>query len=175
MLITPDHIFGIVCVDARNTRNSQADQEVEDYDTQIKALVNGSEAMRRVMEIPGFGPIVASSFVAALGDGQAFKCGRVVSAWLGLVPRQHSTGGKPILLGISKRGNRYLRTMLVHGARAVLRSAEARDKKDPFSRWAREVAKRRGHHKAILAIANKMARVGWVVLAKDLQYDPHLL
>ena len=112
------------------------------------------------MEIPGFGPIVASSFVAALGDGQAFKCGRVVSAWLGLTPRQHSTGGKPVLLGISKRGNRYLRTMLVHGARAVLRTAEAKDKTDPFSRWAREVAKRRGRHKATLAIANKMARVG---------------
>ena len=151
------------------------DQVVEDYDTRIKVLVNGSEPMRRLMEIPGFGPIVASGFIAALGDGQAFKCGRVVSSWLGLTPRQHSTGGKPILLGISKRGNRYLRTMLVHGARAVLRTAEAKDKKDPFSRWAREVAKRRGHHKAILAIANKMARVGWVVLAKDLHYDPQLL
>ena len=151
------------------------DQEVEDYDSRIKALVNGSEPMRRVMEIPGFGPITASSFVAALGDGQAFKCGRVVSAWLGLVPRQHSTGGKPILLGISKRGNRYLRTMLVHGARAVLWTAEAKDKKDPFSRWALEVAKRRGRHKATLAIANKMARVGWVVLAKDVHYDSRLV
>ena len=151
------------------------DQVVEDYDIRIKVLVNGSEPMRRLMEIPGFGPIVASSFVAALGDGQAFKCGRVVSAWLGLTPRQHSTGGKPVLLGISKRGNRYLRTMLVHGARAVLRTAEAKDKKDPFSRWAREVATRRGRHKAMLAIANKMARIGWVVLAKNLHYDPRLL
>ena len=78
------------------------DQVVEDYDIRIKVLVNGSEPMRRLMEIPGFGPIVASSFVAALGDGQAFKCGRVVSAWLGLTPRQHSTGGKPVLLGISQ-------------------------------------------------------------------------
>ena len=151
------------------------DQGLEDYNTQIKALVNGSQPMRRLMEIPGFGPIVASSFIAALGDGQAFKCGRVVSAWLGLTPRQHSTGGKPILLGISKRGNRYLRTMLVHGARAVLRSAEAYDKTDPFSRWAREVAKRRGRHKATLAIANKMARISWVVLAKDIRYDPRLV
>ena len=151
------------------------EQEVQDYDTRIKVLVNGSEPMCRLMEIPGFGPVVASGFVAALGDGQAFKCGRVVSAWLGLTPRQHSTSGKPILLGISKRGNRYLRTMLVHGARAVLRTAEAKEKTDPFSRWAREVAKRRGRHKAILAIANKMARIGWVVLAKDLHYDPQLL
>ena len=94
---------------------------------------------------------------------------------MGLTPRQHSTGGKSILLGISKRGNRYLRTMLVHGARSVLRIAEAKDKKDPFSRWAREVAKRRGRHKATLAIANKMARIGWVVLAKELHYDPRVL
>ena len=143
------------------------DQEVEDYDTRIKVLVNGSQHMRWVMEIPGFGPIVASSFVAALGDGQAFKCERVLSSWLGLTPRQHSTGGKPILLGISKRGNRYLRTMLVHGARSVLRIAEAKQKTDPFSRCAREVAKRRFRHKAMLAIANKMARIGWVVLGQS--------
>ena len=82
---------------------------------------------------------------------------------------------RSVLLGISKRGNRYLRTMLVHGARAVLRTAEAKDKTDPFSRWALDVAKRRGRHKATLAIANKMARIGWVVLAKDLHYDPQLL
>ncbi len=90
-------------------------------------------------------------------------------------PRQHSTGGKSILLGISKRGNRYLRTMLVHGARSVLRIAEAKEKTDAFSRWACEVAKRRGRHKATLAIANKMARIGWVVLAKELHYDPRVL
>ena len=106
---------------------------------------------------------------------QAFKCGRVVSSWLGLTPRQHSTGGRPVLLGISKRGNRYMRTMLVHGARAVLRAAEAKSKDDPFSRWVQEVAKRRGRHKATIAIANKMARIGWVVLTKDVHYDPKLL
>ena len=172
-MITPDEdgVIGTSCeVDglfvsmlAKEYQNlRKLEQEVEDYDTRIKVLVNGSEPMRRLMEIPGFGPFVASGFIVALGDGQAFKCGRVVPAWLGLTPRQHSTGGKPILLGISKRGNRYLRTMLVHGARSVLRIAEAREKTDPFSRWAREVAKRRGRHKAVLAIANKMARIGWV-------------
>ena len=138
-MITPDEdaVIGssfevdglFVSMLAKEYRNlRKLDQEVEDYDTRIKALVNGSEPMRRLMEIPGFGPIVASSFMAAVGDGQAFKCGRVVSAWLGLTPRQHSTGGKSILLGISKRGNRYLRTMLVHGARSVLRIAEAKEK-----------------------------------------------
>ena len=131
--------------------------------------------MRRVMEIPEFGPIGASSFVAALSDGQALKYGRVVSAWLGLTARQHSSGGKPVLLGISKRSNRYLRTLLIHGARSVLRTAEAKDKSDPFSRKEREVAKRHGRHEAIIAISNKMARIGWVVLAKDLHYGPQLL
>ena len=113
--------------------------------------------------------------MAALGDGQAFKCERVVSAWLRLTPCQHSTGGKPVLLGISKRGNRYLRDILIYVAQSVLRTAEAKDKTDPFSRWACEVAKRRDHHKVIIAIANNIAQVGWVVLAKDLYYDPQLL
>ena len=125
-----------------------------------RVSTDSSDSMRRVMEIPEFGPTGASRFVAALGDGQAFKCGRAVSAWLGLTPCQHSTGDKPILLGISKRGNRCLRIMLIHGARAVLRTAEAKEKPDPFSRWVHEVAKRRGHHKANIAIANMMARIG---------------
>ena len=121
-----------------------------------------------MMEAPGFGPTGASSCVAALGDGQAFKCGRVLSVWLALTPRQHSSGGQPILLGISKRGNHYLRTMLIHSARSVLRITEAKEKTDPFSRWERKVANRRGRHKAIIAIDDKMVRAGWVVLAKDL-------
>ena len=96
---------------------------------------DSSEQMGRVMEIPGFELIGVSSLVAVLGDGQAFKCGWVVSSWLGLTPRQHSSGGgQPILLGISKRGNHYLRTMLIHSARSVLRSAEAKEITDPFSR-----------------------------------------
>ena len=98
---------------------------------------DSSEPMRRVMEIPEFGLIGTSSFVATLGDGQAFKCGGVVSSWLGLTPRQHSTGGKPVLLGISKRGYRYLRTVLIHSTRSVLRTAEAKEKTDPFIRWER--------------------------------------
>ena len=106
--------------------------------------------------------------MAALGDGQALKCGWVVLLWLGLTPRQHSSSGKPVLLGISKRGTRYLRIMLFHGARSVLRIAEAKDKTGPFSRWACETAKRRCRYKVIIAIANKIARTGWVVLAKDL-------
>ena len=103
--------------------------------------------------------------MVALGDGQALKCGRVVSSWLRLTPSQHRIGGKPILLSISECGHRYLRTMVIHSARAVLWTAKAKKKPDPFSRWVREVAKRRGRHKANIAIANKMARIGWVVLA----------
>ena len=141
----------------------------------VTADTDSSEPMRRVMEISGFGPIGASSFVVALRDGQAVKCGRVVSSWLRVTPCQHSTGGKPVLLGISKRDYRYLHTMLIHSARAVLTNAQAKKKSDPFSRWVREVAKHHCQHKAILAIADKMARIGWAVLAKDLHYDSQLL
>ena len=102
--------------------------------------------MRRVMEIPGFGPIGASRLVAILGDGQAVKCGRVLLAWLRLTPCPHSTGGKPVLLDIGKRGHCNLRTMLIHSARAVLRTAEAKENPDTFNRWVLEVAKRRGRH-----------------------------
>ena len=91
----------------------------------VTVSTHGSALMRRVMDIPGFELIGVSSLVAVLGDGQAFKCGWVVSSWLGLTPRQHSSGGQPILLGISKHGNHYLRTMLIHSARSVLRTAEA--------------------------------------------------
>ena len=107
---------------------------------------DSSEPMRRVMEISGFGLIRASSFLVALGDGQALKWERVVSSWLGLTPCQHSIGGKPILLSISKRGHRYLRTMFIHGVRSVLRTTEAKENPDPFNRWALEVAKHYGRH-----------------------------
>ena len=136
-----DGLFvSILAKEYQNLR--KLDQEMKDYTTRIKALVSGSQHMRRVMEIPGFGAIAASSFVTALGDNQAFKCGRVVSPWLGLMPRQHSTGGKQILLGISKRGNRYLSTMLVNGTRAVTRTAEAKDKKilSAVGRWKLRIA-----------------------------------
>ncbi len=133
------------------------------YDRELAQVVREHEACRRLQTIPGFGPVVASAFFSQVGNGAGFRRGREVSASLGLVPRQHSSGGKAVLLGISKRGDPYLRGLLVHGARAVVRRSAG--KEDRLSRWIQRMVQRRGHNKAVVALANKLARVGWAILA----------
>jgi len=113
-------------------------------------------------------PVTATALVAAVADAKVFKSGREMSAWLGLVPRQYSTGGKPKLLGISKRGDTYLRKLLIHGARAALRFADK--KQDRRSRWVVEVEGRRGRNIAAVALANKTVRTAWVLLSKSEEY-----
>ena len=108
-------------------------ERVDDLDKTIKALASSNTDAKRLQQIPGIGPITATALVCAIGDGKQFKRGRDMSAWLGLTPRQHSSGGKDLLLGISKRGDAYLRTLLIHGARAVLKVVGQKD--DPRSRW----------------------------------------
>jgi transposase len=120
---------------------------------------------RRAQTRQGVGPITASALVATVGNGHDFKNGRQFAAWLGLVPRQYSTGGKTRLGHITKRGDPYLRTLLVMGARAVLQRAARLT--DPLSRWALAVQERRGYHRACIAIAAKNARVAWALLAKE--------
>lgn len=144
------------------------DQRFEQCGQRIESLNQGNDVCQRLDEILGVGPIIASATYAAAGDGKDFVNGRHFSAWLGLVPGQHSTGGKAALLGISKRGNAYLRTLFIHGARAVLRHSAK--KTDRFSRWAQAVLERRGHNKACVAVANKMARMAWVIMAKGENY-----
>ncbi len=134
----------------------------------IKVLNKNNEICQRLDGILGIGPITASATYAAAGDGKDFVNGRHYSAWLGLVPGQHSTGGKSVLLGISKRGNAYLRTLYIHGARAVLHHSAT--KQDRFSVWAQSVLARRGHNKACVAVANKIARMAWVIMAKGESY-----
>ena len=146
------------------------DQRLSGCDDRIKAVNQGSDMCQRLEAVPGIGPITANALYAAGGNGSDFKNGRHFSAWLGLVPGQHSSGGKAVLLGISKRGNTYLRTLLIHGARAVLRYSA--DKTDRFSRWAQALLERRGHNKACVAVANKLARIAWVVMAKGDDYRP---
>jgi transposase len=113
------------------------------------------------MQEQGIGPITASAFVATVGDPGHYRNGRQLSASLGIVPRQHSTGGKPVLLGISKRGDSYLRTLLIHGGRAVL--SHAWKKSDPLSQWLQQLAARRGVNRAAVAMANKNARRLWAI------------
>lgn len=152
-------------------------QQLQELDRHIDAdtqeLLRHSrqdQACQRLQTIPGFGPIVASVFHSVVGHGEAYRRGRDVSAALGLVPRQHSSGGKAVLLGISKRGDRYLRSLLAHGARSVVTQAARKD--DRLSRWINRIRAERGFNKAVIALANKMARIGWAVLANNTTYRP---
>jgi transposase len=144
-------------------------EHIDYYNQKIKMYSQQNEACKRLQSIPGFGPVVASVFLSYVGDGQNYSRGRDVSASLGLVPRQHSSGGKNVLLGISKRGDRYLRSLLIHGARSVVR--QAADKGDRLSRWINRIRAERGYNKAAVALANKMARMGWAVLRNKTVYQ----
>ena len=143
----------------------ELDKQVDELERQIKQWHRDNEASCKLAEIPGIGPITASALVASVGDAKAFKNGRQMAAWLGLVPRQHSTGGKPMLLGISKRGDTYLRTLLIHGARSIVRLAQA--KTALGCGWLQGLMSRRNANVATVALANKNARIVWALLTKD--------
>jgi len=151
---------------------SHLDDRIAEYDVRIAGLAQRSEAYRQVMSIPGIGPLTATALVAAAGDAKAFRNGREMAAWLGLVPKQHSTGGKARLLGISKRGDAYLRKLLIHGARAVLRVASR--KQDRRSRWATSLSERKHVNVAAVALANKNVRTAWALLVHGETFDPAL-
>ena len=144
------------------------DNRICAYDAEFKRISQENESCRLLMSIPGIGIISATALVAAVGDVSVFKNGREMAAWLGLVPRQHATGGKMRLFGISKRGDSYLRMLLIHGARAVLRFADK--KSDRTSRWVSSIAERRGKNVAAVALANKNVRIVWALLKKGEAY-----
>ena len=146
----------------------QAQARVAQLDAQLKRKCADDERCRRLDEITGVGPLTATATVATVGNAAEFKSGRELSAYLGLVPRQHSTGGKTVLLGISKHGNRYLRTLLIHGARSALRTCQRHD--DPHRRWMYATLLRRGRNVAAVAVANKHARIMWALLASGDRY-----
>jgi transposase len=145
------------------------DERIAAFDTEFIRMAREDEAVRRLMTIPGIGTINATALAAAVGDARAFERGRDMAAWLGLTPRQMSTGGKPRLLGISKRGNRYLRKNLIHGARAVLPYLVERE--TPLGRWARGLLARAHKNVVVVAVANKLARIAWAVLAHGSIYQ----
>jgi transposase len=147
----------------------ELDKQVAAYGDKIQSVHRASEVSQRLGDVPGIGSITATALLAALGDGKAFTSARQVAAWLGLVPRQDSSGGKPRLLGISKRGDVYLRTLLIHGARAVVKAAAQKD--DSQSRWINDLVKRRNANIAAVAVANKNARIVWALLTKSESYD----
>lgn len=143
------------------------DQQVDELEAQITAWHRENEASRRLEQIPGIGPITATALIATMGEAKNFSNGRQVAAWLGLVPRQHSTGGRATLLGMSKRGDSYLRTLLIHGARSMILAL--RRKRKPEG-WLHELLKRRNANVAAVALANKNARIAWALLAHDRSY-----
>ena len=142
----------------------ELDERVQRYTDLIEGMAKADPVACRLMELSGIGPITASALVADVADARVFRNGRQLSAYLGLVPRQFSTGGKPRLGTITKRGDRYLRQLLVHGARSVIRHLG--DKQDRISCWLRELIARRGINKATVALANKQARWAWAVMVK---------
>jgi transposase len=146
------------------------DEEIAARDRQILSLARGHPLARRLMTIPGVGALIATALIAAIDAGQAFGCGRDLACWLGLVPRQHATGGKARLLGISKRGNGYLRRLLVHAARSLKRSAKTRD--DRLGAWLRALEARAHPNVATVALAAKLARWAWAVLARNQAWRP---
>lgn len=144
------------------------DKRIDACEAKIKALFKSNEQCQRISEIEGIGMITATALVSAIGDPKTFKDGRELSAWLGLVPKQASSGGKTLLLGISKRGDRYLRALLIHGARSVV--CRASNKKDKRSQWINDIRYRGGMNKACVALANKNARIVWALLAHNAEY-----
>jgi transposase len=150
---------------------AQLEQQLAALEREIVLWHRQNDDSRRLARISGIGPLTASAYVASLGNAKGFKNGRQVAAWLGIVPRQDSSGGKPKLLGISKHGDVYLRTLLIHGARAVLRHVEHRP--DQADSWLRRLMVRRGKNVAAVALANKNARIAWALLAHQREFEPH--
>jgi len=146
------------------------DKRMAELDKQIAVIAQQDPIAKRLQQLRGVGPLIATALVATMGDGKQYRKGRDMAAAIGLTPRQHSSGGKDRLLGISKRGDAYLRCLLVHGARSAMRTAK--DKDDRLSRWITNLQDRRHANVAACAMANKMARMAWAMMTKGVDYDP---
>jgi transposase len=151
----------------------ELERQIESLNNDIERICANDAACQRLLQIPGVGPLVASALIAAIGNGAAFRRGRDLSAWLGLVPKQYSTGGKANLLGISKRGNPYLRKMFIHGARAAV--ARLRREGTRMGQWMDGLEARAHRNVLIVALANKLARISWAVLTSGEPYRPAAL
>ncbi len=165
-----------LCVPMRSLMNAlhaeleSVDVRLDELNDQVQAHANQSPDAKRIQQLDGVGPITASAIVSSIGDGKQFKSGREFAAWLGIVPRQHSSGGKERLVGISKRGDCRLRTLLIHGARSVLLASKT--KTDKRSEWLRKLTERRNPNIATVALANKQARIIWSMITRQEDYRP---
>ena len=151
----------------------QLTARIEQMDRVIQKTAKENEACQRLTEIPGVGPVTATALIGAVGNGSAFGKGRELAAWMGIVPGEYSTGGKQKLLGISKRGNKYLRRLFVQGARSVL---QQRHKQAPgLSNWLAQLLGRTHQNVVVVALANKLVRMAWAVLCKNERYRAPVL
>jgi len=148
----------------------ELDRRIGELDTEIETVAKSDPVAQRLQQLRGVGPLIATALVAAVGSGEQFTKGRDLAVSLGLTPKQHSTGGKERLLGISKRGDSYLRKLLIHGARSVI--YRSKDKDDGLSRWVKGVAARRHINVACVALANKTARIAWAMIRNGADYQP---
>jgi transposase len=146
------------------------DQRMIELDNQIGVMAQQHPVAKRLQQLRGVGPLIATALIATVGDAKQYRKGRDMAAAIGLTPRQHSSGGKDRLLGISKRGDAYLRCLLVHGARSAVRTAK--DKDDRLSRWVISLQTRKHPNVVAVALANKMARMAWAMMTQDADYDP---
>jgi len=159
-------IYRLLCLVAEEWRS--VEKEIEQLDLEIETIASQDSACQRLITVPGIGVLIATAIVAAVGNGAAFSRGREFAAWLGLIPKQCSTGGKPKLLGISKNGNEYLRRLLIHGGRSIQHRV-ARDR-HAFGPWLTELEARANTNVVAVAMANKLARIAWVVLNRQQDY-----
>jgi transposase len=148
----------------------ELDTRVGELDDEVNAIANSDPVAQRLQQLRGVGPITATALVAAVGSAEQFAKGRDMAVSLGLTPKQHSTGGKDRLLGISKRGDPYLRSLLVHGARSMIRAAKGKD--DRLSQWVMSLVARSHPNVAAVAMANKTARIAWAMIRNGTDYQP---
>ena len=149
------------------------DQRIATLDAEVDRIAKSDPVAQRLQQLRGVGPLIATALIASVGNGEQFSQGRQMAAALGLTPKQHSSGGKDRLLGISKRGDPYLRSILIHGARAT--AAAAKNKDDRLSRWVTELAQRRHLNVAAVALANKTVRMAWAMMRNEADYDPNFV
>jgi transposase len=149
------------------------DRRVKELDCEIELVAALDPVALRLQQLRGVGPVIATAIVANVGDAKQFSNGRQMAASLGLTPRQNSSGGRERLLGITKRGDSYLRTLLIHGARSMLRTASG--KEDRLSRWVTRIAETRHHNIAAVALANKTARIAWAMITRGTNYEPGMI
>ena len=150
----------------------ELDRRMAELDRQVALIAEEDPTARRLQQLRGVGPLIATALVATIGDARQYRKGRDMAAAIGLTPRQHSSGGKNKLLGISKRGDAYLRCLLVHGARSAMRTAKG--KEDRLSRWIIDLQSRRHANVVAIALANKMVRMAWAMMTRSVDYDPDL-